>query len=379
MPVTQEMIQELIDCKLKDIPGLVLTEEQFKRQGERARLNAMASIVSPQALRYEDRQFHELIDEAISIYQSLKAVNVSVDDQTMGEHAWLAKYLPMLETTLSYLVNKHIEQYLYTDRSEIYLQSIAVIMLTYHSNPGLFLSNRSQYEQLLDAWLKALLQLNCIPLEEMIGIQPDWDNDTSHSSTRNLSWILIATPQYLRISQMFSGMLRADKWHKRVIAFDNINRAIAFVVTDYDIVKTAKLLAAVKHLHTMQENINEIQSMPALPPYSSVEIVSQLDQPSDLATQADNVLPVYLSNEQQARQDLGLQLIQQGVAALHVANSVMSHADEDGDIFDENEEMGAESVAAIQTAVVSQIGLFGIHGQSHANTDNPVDAPCRLM
>lgn len=338
MPVTQPYVRELVEVILKDKPLGADFKTRFRRgDASPANLNAARISQHNAVEHYEGKELFVLVDEGISLYKELRLLNVPIDDATMKAHSWLSRYLPILDSEIfTACVSRHQAEYNYLDRSEIYLQVITAIMLAYHSDPALFVSKQDEFQSMVNEWLEALLTLTRMPLAEVQSV-PNW-NTAFYTTKRNLAFIDLATPQYLRVSQQFAGLLGLPKWQRRVVIFNAIQEMIGFVVEDHQKVSTHELLGAVSQLHALKAHVPEFQAAPQLPPYAPSPSQTQPVTDEEIASAAINVPPVYLTPAQQATQDAGMRLIRQGMDNLHLAMSLASLQNQDDETQNQDDE-----------------------------------------
>lgn len=322
MVVNRSMVQEFIDVFLKDqaIEGFKV---EFRREDS---INFEAQKISERYKieKYEGQSRYELLMEGVRIYKTLQSQGVIINDDMLKEHAWLGKYLPMFSSEIfSKMMACYQTRYNFLDPDEICKQTATAFMLAYHSNPTLFTQNPQEFESLANIWSDALLTFNCRKMP-MLALQvPGWHDRPYYSTDRNLKFFKICSEQFLKISQSFLHMTGMDKWRTRVVAFDAILKMLPFVVVDHDMMDSHQWVDAIKACQSLEVRVSELQRAEPLPAYSPQEE----QEPVDLEAAAAHVPPVYLTPEQQAMNDAGMQLIQNGVRNLLFAQRLMEQND----------------------------------------------------
>ena len=324
MQVTPEMIAELSSALIKDQmtlkPSFRLSN--FKREGAATVLNDKATErnASFSRIKHEGISLQSLFQQIAEAYSQLGASDAFLIEYSLGEHAWLAPYLPLFSSeVLQNIIQKHYTEYLYTDEYEIYLQSIIVLMLAHHSNPNLLATNQVEFEILANTWLQTLLTFNDVKKPELRGHIDGWHDNGYCSTKRNINFMQFCAEAYYKASKPFADLLKMPKWVDRVVAFEALNNVLVKVMMNCDKFESHDFVDGVRLIQNLKAHQISITDT------SAVATIVESSQLNDDTTVAATVISdshietqfAIAETEEaiQMRED-GMRLIQEGLRNL---------------------------------------------------------------
>jgi hypothetical protein len=225
MPVTKSMVAELTNGCIKDM-AVLGQEVTLAREGEYKLIYNDAANMATEELKktvYVNGTPYELLPKFKSLFQVLKNRNL-LDSVVPGEYHWIPKLAEIVnsEEILEFLNHAQYTTYGYENPNEVLLQSIGAMILAYNSNPTLLANNKSEFKELANTWLTALLTFNCRRMPELAMQVDGWNDEPIYSVDRNLILFQIFSEQYLHISKPFANATKMAKWTDRVTAFEEI-------------------------------------------------------------------------------------------------------------------------------------------------------------
>ncbi len=348
MPVTQTMITELSDALMKDQAALApsFRLSNFKRQGASADFNrqAMEKNEAYSRVRYEGLPLHLLLQQSTDAYEQLKTSTVDIDF-ALGEHAWLAPYLPLFNSVLlGRMMEKHRTDYFYTDESEICLQSMIVLMLSYHSNPALFTENPAQFELIANAWLQTILTFNDIKKPELRSQIDGWHDNPFCSTERNLKFMQFCAEAYYKVSKPFADLTHMPKWVNRVVTFDEVNKVLFKVLRDHEKLNSHGFVDAVRRVQYLHQNQSEFTGAGVIANVVSAVAVEEHEHDDSVPVaavithqQPEPEIVIASTEEEEIMRQAGVDLMRSGLSRLSLlADSTQYHAND----HSEDEDVG---------------------------------------
>lgn len=343
MPVTPAMITELSDALMKDQaildPSFHLSN--FKRQGPSADFNRQATEKNEaySRIRYAGQPLNLLLQQSTEAYEQLKTSTVDIDF-ALGEHVWLAPYLPLFNSDMLHrMMEKHRTDYLYTDESEICLQSMIVLMLAYHSNPILFTENPAQFEVMANTWLKTILTFNDIKKPGLRSHIDGWHDNSFCSAERNLKFMQYCAEAYYKASKPFADLTNMPKWVNRVVAFDELNKVLFKVLRDHEKLTSHAFVDAVRHVQYIHQNQNEFTGASVIASVVAEEHEHDDSVPVEaliIHQQPEPEIVIASTEEEEIMRQAGVDLIRSGLSHLSfLADSTQHHTNDS----DEDEEV----------------------------------------
>lgn len=343
MPVTPAMITELSDALMKDQailqPSFRLSN--FKRQGASADFNrqAMEKNATYSRVRYEGQPLPSLLQQSTEAYEQLKTSEIDIDF-ALGEHAWLAPYLPLFNSPmLQRMMEKHRIDYIYTDESEICLQSMVVLMLAYHSNPVFFTENPAQFEEIANKWLQTLLTFNDVKKPELRSHIDGWHDNPFCSIERNLKFMQFCAEAYYKASKPFADLTNMPKWVNRVVAFDEVNKVLFKVLKDHEKLSSHDFIDAVRRVQYIHQNQSEFTGAGVIASVVSAVAAEEHEHDDSVPVaavithqQSEPEIVIASTEEEEIMRQAGVDLIRSGLSRLSLlADSTQHHATDNGE------------------------------------------------
>ncbi|MDP3561361.1 MAG: hypothetical protein Q8R83_04190 [Legionellaceae bacterium] len=357
MPVTPAMITELSDALMKDQailhPSFHLSN--FKRQGASADFNRQATEKNEaySRIRYAGQPLNLLLQQSTEAYEQLKNSMIDIDF-ALVEYAWLAPYLPLFNSEMLHrMMEKHRTDYLYTDESEICLQSMIVLMLAYHSNPILFTENQAQFEVMANTWLKTILTFNDIKKPELRSHIDGWHDNSFCSAERNLKFMQYCAEAYYKASKNTVDVLhnmvsmmshlatnpeainKIDFWNNRMVAFNEVNKVLFKVLRDHEKLNSHAFVDAVRRVQYIHQNQNEFTGASVI--VSVANAVAEEHEHDDSVTvaavmthqQPEPDIVIASTEEEEIMRQAGVGLIRSGLSRLSfLADSTQHHTND---------------------------------------------------